>query len=380
MKILWIYDMPLRPESGGTERITSLVSRGLSMRGHECMDILVFNQNGNISYHDEPVGDVYKFLKENKVDIVINQIAYSKWLLDDFLSKGGDIWHKEGGKIISCLHFDPCNPSYIQLLKSQEKLSFRNRLQIIKHTLLSHYYRHQKEFDEGIIYNFIYDKSDAFVILSQRHLPYMQKVMNRHNYEKITVINNPLTFPNIATVEDLDKKKKTILVCARMSEYHKRVSLVLKAWVTLQHEGITQDWTLKLVGEGPDLNRYKRFVEKNCLDNVVFYGQQNPLPFYQEASILLLTSSAEGWGLSITEALQNGVVPIVMDSSPVYIDLIDNCRNGYLTPNGDLNAFTRCIKSLISNPYRLHAMQCNALASANRFTIDNQLDKWDRIF
>lgn len=380
MKILWIYNMPLRPEAGGTERITSLVAKGLSMRGHECMDILVFNHHGKITYHDEPVNDVYQFLKDNKVDIVINQIAYSKWLLDDFLSKGGDRWHKEGGKIISCLHFDPCNPSYIQLLKSQEKLSFRNRLQIIKHILLYHYYRHKKEFDEGITYNFIYNKSDAFVILSQRHLPYMEKVMKRQNYEKITVINNPLTFPNIATAADLDKKKKTILVCARMSEYHKRISLVLKAWMALQHQGITKGWTLKLVGDGPDLNRYKRFVYKNRLDNVVFYGQQNPLPLYQEASILLLTSSAEGWGLTITEAMQNGAVPIVMDSSLVYLDIIDNCHNGYLSPNGDINSFARCIKSLISNPSRLHAMQCNALASAHRFTIDKTLDQWEKIF
>lgn len=379
MKILWIYNLPLRPEAGGTERITSLVAKGLSMRGHECMDILVFNQNGNISYHDEPVRDVYQFLKDNKVDIVINQIAYSRWLLDDFLSKGGDRWHKEGGKIISCLHFNPCNPTYIQLLKSQEKLSFRHRLQIIKHHILSHYYRRKKELEEGIIYNYIYDNSNAFVILSQRHLPYMKKVMKRQNYEKITVINNPLTFPNIATVEDLDKKKRTILVCARMSEYHKRISLVLKAWMALQHQGVTKGWTLKLVGDGPDLNRYKRFVEKNCLDNVVFYGQQNPLTFYQEASILLLTSSAEGWGLTITEGLQNGIVPVVMNSSPVYTDIIENNCNGFLTANNDIASFAKHCRILMTDNSRLHGMQINAMQSSKRFEINKILDIWEHL-
>lgn len=371
--------MPLRPEAGGTERITSLVAKGLSMRGHECMDILVFNQDGNISYYDEPVIDVYQFLKDNEVDIVINQIAYSKWLLADFLSKGGDRWHQEGGKIISCLHFDPNNPSYIQLLKSQERLSFRHRLQIIKHTILSHYYRHKKELDEGITYDYIYNNSDAFVILSQRHLPYMKKVMKRQNYEKITVINNPLTFPNIATVEDLDKKKRTILVCARMSEYHKRISLVLKVWMALQHQGVTKGWTLKLVGDGPDLNRYKRFVEKNCLNNVVFYGQQNPLPFYQEASILLLTSSAEGWGLTITEGLQNGVVPVVMNSSPVYTDIIENNCNGFLTANNDIASLADYCRTLMTDDSRLHGMQINALQSSKRFEINKILDLWEHL-
>ena len=380
MKILWIYNLPLRPEAGGTERITSLVAKGLSMRGHECMNILVFNQDGNISYHDEPVGDVYKFLKENKVDIVINQIAYSKWLLDDFLSKGGDRWHSEGGKIISCLHFDPCNPSYIQLLKSQDRLSFRNRLDIFKHSLLFPYYKHKKEQQEGNVYNYIYEHSDGFVILSDRHRSYLERVMKRNDYSKVIVINNPLTFSHITAETDLYNKKKTILVCARMSEYHKRISLILKAWKVLQNEDEIKDWRLKIVGDGPDLDRYKLFVKKKRIANVEFYGRQDSLPFYQEASILLLTSSAEGWGLTITEALQNGVVPIVMNSSPVYIDIIDNCHNGYLTPNGDISSFTRCIKSLISNPSRLHAMQCNALASAHRFTIDKTLDKWEKIF
>lgn len=217
------------------------------------------------------------------------------------------------------------------------------------------------------------------MILSQRHLPYMKKVMKRQNYEKITVINNPLTFPNIATIEDLDKKKRTILVCARMSEYHKRISLVLKAWMALQHQGVTKGWTLKLVGDGPDLNRYKRFVEKNCLDNVVFYGQQNPLPFYQEASILLLTSSAEGWGLTITEGLQNGVVPVVMNSSPVYTDIIENNCNGFLTANNDIASFAKHCRTLMTDSGRLLTMQVNAIESSKKFDIKKTLNLWEQI-
>lgn len=381
MTILWIYDMPLVPEAGGTERITSLVSNELIERGYTCLGILEFKQGSKmITYKDTPIKDLYGFLKENKVDIVINQIAYSTWLLNDFLIQGGDRWHSEGGKIISCLHFDPCNPSYIQLLKSQDRLSFRNRLDIFKHSLLFPYYKHKKEQEEGNVYNYIYKHSDGFVILSDRHRSYLERVMKRTDYSKVIVINNPLTFSHIAAETDLYKKKKTILVCARMSEYHKRISLILKAWKVLQNEDGIKDWCLKIVGEGPDLDRYKLFVKGNRIANVEFYGRQDSLPFYQEASILLLTSSAEGWGLTITEALQNGVVPIVMNSSPVYIDIIDNCHNGYLTPNGDISSFTRCIKSLISNPSRLHAMQCNALASAHRFTIDKTLDKWEKIF
>lgn len=380
MTILWIYNMPLIPEAGGTERITSLVAKGLSKRGHKCMGILEFQEGSKtMTYEGKPVTDLYSFLKENHVDVVINQIAYSTWLLRDFLTRGGDRWHKEGGKIISCLHFDPCNPSYKQLIKSQEQLSWRNRIDIIKHTLFSIYYRRKKELGEGLVYNYIYDNSDVFIVLSDRHRPYMEKVMKRQNYEKIVAINNPLTFPDIATEADLDRKKKTVLVCARMSEYHKRISLTLKAWKQLKKEGANDGWTLKFVGEGPDLDRYKTYARHNGLDNVEFCGRQDSLPYYQEASILLLTSSAEGWGLALTEALQNGAVPVVMNSSPVYEDIIDNCYNGYLTPNGNVKSFVRHIKALITDSRRLRAMQGNTLTSAHRFTISKTIDQWQQI-
>lgn len=138
-------------------------------------------------------------------------------------------------------------------------------------------------------------------------------------------------------------------------------------------------WTLKFVGEGPDLERYKKYVKDNGIDNAIFYGQQNPLPFYEEASVLLLTSSAEGWGLVLTEALQNGAVPVVMNSSPVYSDIIDNSYNGYLTPDGNIKVFARHLKSLLTDSRRMNVMQHNALVSAHKFTIDKTIDQWEAI-
>lgn len=39
-----------------------------------------------------------------------------------------------------------------------------------------------------------------------------------------------------------------------------------------------------------------------------------------------MTSSAEGWGLTLTESLQRGVVPVVMNSSPVFSEIIETGR------------------------------------------------------
>ena len=380
MTILWIYDQPLIPEAGGTERITSLVAKGLTERGHKCLGILVFNKSdGSMTFDGNRVIDLYAFLKENKVDIVINQIAYATWLLEAFLNNGGRRWHQEVGKIISCLHFDPCNPSVIQLLKSQDNWTFRHYINFIKFSIFKARYRNRQQKTEAEAYNFIYGNSNAFVALSETHFNYMHKVMNRKEYSKLYAIGNPLTFDIELSAAKLADKKNTIIVCARMSEYHKRISIVLKAWRRLLKEHTADGWSLKIVGDGPDLERYKSYAFRKRLSRIEFLGHQNPEPFYREAKVLLLTSSAEGWGLTLTEAMQYGVVPVVMNSSSVYNEIITHLHDGFLTPNNNIRAFIKSIASLINDPRRLDSMQRNALQSSKKFTLPKAIDKWEQL-
>ncbi len=381
MTILWIYNLPLKPEAGGTERITSLVAKGLSQRGYHCMDILVFSeQDGSMQYQGKPVDDLYAFLKENKVDVVINQIAYSTWLLNMFLDKGGATWQQEGGRIISCLHFDPKNPSLLHLLRCKRHLTWRDRLQWLKSWLLQPVYTRKQQKDEGCIYNYIYEHSDHMVALSEMHFPYMHRVMKRAEYSRLAAINNPLTFEDIASLDILDEKQKVVLVCARMSEYHKRISLTLKAWARLQKKyPIASEWTLKLVGEGPDLEGYKEYVLKEHIPNIRFEGQQSPEPYYREASVLLVTSSAEGWGLNITEGLQRGVVPVVMESCPVFADMIEPGVNGCIVRDGSIGQFATTLAGLMKDPAQCRRMQQAALESAKRFGMAQTMDKWEEL-
>lgn len=380
MNILWIYNLPLRPEVGGTERITSLVAKGLSLRGYKCMDILVFNENtGKLTYKSKEVDDLYDFLVLNKVDVVINQIAYAKWLLEAFLEKGGDKWRQEGGRIISCLHFDPKNPSYYFFLNSNRNKNLKDRVNLLKAALLYKYHQYKQEKKEGDIYNYIYDHSDKVVVLSSTHIPYMKKVMKRIEYSRMVAINNPLTFDTVSSPDIIKEKKKVALVCARMSEYHKRISIILQVWRQLQKNKVSHDWILKVVGDGPDLEGYKKFVDEMKIQNVQFEGQRYPEPYYEEASILLLTSSAEGWGLTITEGLQRGVVPVVMNSCPVFSEIICDGKNGFLTPNNRLKQYEKKILRLMSDDSLLESMQEQALESAYRFSMDSTMDKWVKI-
>lgn len=380
MNILWIYDKPLIPEAGGTERITSIISLGLSNLGHNCLGILQFSEDSDIIvYNNNRVDNLTEFLIKNAVEVVINQIAYTNWLLDKFLSSGGEQWHRNGGKIISCLHFDPQNPSFIQLLRSYETLSCKQYFTLIKHLLFKKFYIRQQRHKEGETYNYIYDNSDTFVTLSESHFPYMQKVMRRNEYSKLSAIGNPLTFPYIENSSIIETKEKIVVVCARMSEFHKRISIILQAWKMIKRSNSSFDWKLIIIGDGPDLPRYKNIVKNQKIHDIKFLGQQSPEEYYKKASILLLTSSAEGWGLTITEGLQNGVVPVVMDSSSVYHDIIRSNYNGILIPNNNISAFANAVTLLMADRDCLTTMQLNALESAKHFTLEKAMKKWKKL-
>lgn len=373
--------MPLDPEAGGTERVTSLVAKGLQSRGHNCLGMLVLNENtGEISYEGKEIEDLYSFLEGLKVDIVINQIAYSEWLLQMFLDKGGNKWYENGGKIISCLHFDPKPAPDFHYFRSLKNKTAREWINLAKSWVFRKYYENRQNIRRGEIFNWIYDCSDYFVTLSPQHFKYIKSVTNRDDYGKLRAINNPLTFDGILDKSLLEQKKKVVLVCSRMDEYQKRISAVLKAWKKIQNTPESEGWSLKILGTGPSLEEYKRYVRKNNLENVLFEGRQSPEKYYREASIFLMTSvGIEGWGLTLTESIQCGVVPVVMNTCVVYGDIIADSYNGYLSHPNDADDLVRYVRKLMADEDLLTKMQSNALESAGRFNLQSTIDKWEEI-
>lgn len=380
MNILYLYDSDFLPEKGGTERITSIIINGLEAIGHKCYAFLVIDPHTHqISYQGEKIDNLLSFLSENHIDIVVNQIAYSTWLLDTFLLQGGQQWHNKGKKIISCLHFDPQNPNRYYYYKCIEKKTYKDWINLLRYRLLRRYYEYKDDIYFGEIYKQIYNKSDYFILLSKNHIPYLKRVMKVQSLNKAKVINNPLTFKDISPIQILSHKKNVCIVVARMSEYHKRISLILKIWEILNKERPQHGWILKIIGEGESLPRYKRYVDKHKIQNIEFLGQQSPDHFYTEAKIFLMTSVNEGWGLTLTESLQRGVVPIVMDSSPVFKEIVTNEYCGFITPNNNITIFKSKLEELIQDNILWERMAKNALEQAKKFNIKETISKWEEI-
>lgn len=379
MNILFLYDSPLLPEKGGTERATKLVMDELARRGHTTIGLLHFNQDNPDEYflNGERIPSLIDFLNEHHIDVVVNQIAFHYWLLKEFLAHGGQEWKDKGGKIISFMHFDPTGSKPLPikgLLRDFGKKSFLAKIKRIAMILFYRpiLIRRTKKTGQKS-YRYIYDNSDAYVVMSPSYIEPFATKAGLQDTSKMHVITNMLTFPEIADKSIIKQKENKVVVVARMDEQQKRISTILKVW----HSIDLKDWTLQIIGTGKDADYYKEMVTKKHIRNVEFLGHQTPWPFYQKAKLFMMSSPREGWGLTITESMQNATVPIVLNTSAVFRDIVRDKVDGFL-PNNEREMAERLTQLMSDNDLR-NQMAEAALEGAARFTPEKVGEQWENL-
>lgn len=134
--------------------------------------------------------------------------------------------------------------------------------------------------------------------------------------------------------------------------------------------------TLDIVGDGPDKKRLIKLIKAaNLENNIYIQGMSNDVDkYYKSASVLLMPSRNEGFGLVITEAMAYGI-PVVAFETYGANEIIDNSQNGYLIPQDNNDLFADKVINLLTNNDILNDMSEKALQRANDFNLDNILDR-----
>lgn len=218
---------------------------------------------------------------------------------------------------------------------------------------------------------------DRFVFLSTSFQKQYETLAHYTNTGKLSSIPNPLVFDQFISPEKYAKKENIVLIVARMIESTKKITRALRSWKLIENDLASSNWKLQIVGEGPDLSTYKQMANELKLERVSFEGYQQPLPYYEKAKIFLMTSAIEGFGMTLIESQQQGVVPIVMDTFLALHDIIISGQNGIITPDGDEIAFAKAILSLMKDPNLTHKLAQQALITCRKFSVETIVDKWE---
>lgn len=192
-------------------------------------------------------------------------------------------------------------------------------------------------------------------------------------------IPNPLSFDeNIRTIPST-LTSKIILAAGRLSGEKNFTELIL-IWGLIAKD--YPEWKLRIVGDGNSKDDIC-----NAAQTLNLGGQFELMPssddmpkLYREASICAVTSAFEGFGLVITEAESLGVPVIAYDCPCGPRSIIKDGEDGFLITPGDRINFANKLRLLIEDEELRCQMGANAIANANRFSLDNVMQQWLELF
>ena len=115
-------------------------------------------------------------------------------------------------------------------------------------------------------------------------------------------------------------------------------------------------------------------------DRVHFVGQRSDVPELLRASDLLaVTSYQEGFGRTITEGMSSEL-PVVSFASGATPEIIVDGETGYLTPEGDVEAFAAaCIRLMESSSLRSEFGRAGLARARSEFDVGVFVDRTERI-
>lgn len=390
MNILYQTCGKLNSTSGGTERTTITMVEALTrLYGVRCFSI--YERMADTPKEECIVAEfqwsaqrdgqknkesLRKIIVGNNIDIVIIQGAFIHVPRFRAAAEGTKC------KIIFAHHFEPrwelVFGHFDSLIRYRSK-SVIDFLRWVKRIVTYPLTAMNREKVLSAQYRAAYECADRVVLLSKGFIKPYCEFAKLQDTSKFTIIPNGLSFNLSPHYEDLTKRK-VVLIVSRLDETQKRLSLALHIWEKVKRNPVADGWVMKIVGHGGDYKLCEHIIKDEDIPDVTLEGRQDPIPYYKEASIFMMTSRSEAWGLTLTEAQQMGVVPIAFDTYASLRDIITDGVDGEIIAEGDVDGYVRSVLNLMQDDVTRQRMARQAIASSQRFSQEKIARMWKVLF
>ncbi|MDR0895154.1 MAG: glycosyltransferase family 4 protein [Prevotellaceae bacterium] len=194
--------------------------------------------------------------------------------------------------------------------------------------------------------------------------------------DNVVVIPNPVSFfPD----EHSECTAKKVIAVGRYAE-EKGFDKLITAWHEVSREH--PDWILHIYGDGWLREKLQNQVDELQLTHtcILEHTTSDIMDKYLDSSISVLSSSFEGFGLVIVEAMSCGV-PVVSFACPCGPrDIISDNEDGFLVTPGDTSELANRIIQLIENEDKRIEMGRKAKVKAQKYRIEQIGRQWINLF
>ena len=343
--------------AGGQEKMVAALANALSEKGYEIY-LLILTKEYPVFY---PLHNNIKTLFF-KADFGINKKeSYLQRKLDFFNDIQG--FNKIVREIAPQLIISTAYPITVAIAVA----GLFNKIKTINWEHNS--YVNEKSFFWSRFSKFAYRKMDRIVTLNTDEEGFYKK------YNKATVV-----IPNFIEPSDQvsSLEQNTLLTIARIEE-GKGIKVLLKtAYMVLNQH---QNWKWIFIADGDINDVFPEDKEALLLpENFIHIKETKEIvDAYKEASIYVMTSSVESFGMVLIEAMNFGVPPIAIDCETGPRHIIENNVNGLLVEKKNPFLLANAISMLIHDKSKRKEMGLNAKYSVKKFYKYDVVQLWENL-
>lgn len=365
-KLKIVYTIPSLSGRGGTEKVLITKANYLAEIGYEIFILISDQKNKEISF---PLSDKVQIINLNISSIINNRLKFISFFLN--ILKLRKVYSNEilkiNPEIVIVLergYEDFVIPKILKKIpKIRELHSSKKAVDLIFNTSL-------KGRLLTALYNLYIQKYNHVVCLTQEDLIY-RKLKNSCSVIP-NVIEHVQPFPNCI-------KNKNIISVGRLDKYKnfRDQILIMKNIVTKHPE-----YKLNIFGIGNENLNLQNLIKVNNLQNNVFLrGMSDDIvKQYAQSDFFIFTSLAEGFGIVLIEALQQGLPVISYNCPSGPSEIIENNIDGFLIETGDLESFEEKILYLIESPTERELMSKKAVEKSKLYSVTEIMPKWIELF
>lgn len=217
-----------------------------------------------------------------------------------------------------------------------------------------------------------------------KHSKYIVTLTQRDagNYAQMFGATNAVCIPNPITVEGVrpsSLSSKRVLAVGRLAG-QKGFDMLLDAWTKTKsrHEG----WQLRIVGSGKHHQQLQQQIRRNRLENSVEIvpATKDIAVEYGDASVMVMSSRYEGLPLVLIEGMAYGLPIVSFDCDTGPAEIIEHNKTGILVPPNDSDELALALDRVMTDKHIRSRFSENALERVQRFSTDNIIAQWERLF
>lgn len=198
---------------------------------------------------------------------------------------------------------------------------------------------------------------------------------------KIKTIYLGMNLDCVPIDDQLEKERlhRPIMLLVGGNVQRKGLTVILKTMPALLKE--IPELILQVIGKNQNIGRMKKLAGKlGMMDSVEFIGWIPPKKiktYYRKASVFVMPSLMEGFGLVFLEAMAQGL-PVIGGNVGGTLELIKDGKNGFLVNPGDVSTLGVKIRELLTNLELRRRVIENGYSTLRKYPaqkmVDNTID------